>query len=270
MARRTVGEEIRRVVARLGGTPAAHGVALPAPAVHDGRPPGTRAHPLRPGVPAHAVAPEPPGARIRATSLDLPEARPRHGAHRIHATPRATGRPLIPPRTAGVRPLPVPSCHAVASRPLPGRVRPVAVCHARPRRAAVVPSRVTFRVQRPLPRVAALHRPRPVPDRLFVSRRRRVAWDAIDRVRLASAWRRILLDHRLPAEELELVGVYGPLPLGLVEGVMLETDGRLALRLARRALAAPFGDMAIARHVPSGRLLQSAHPRDGLAGRVRH
>lgn len=267
MARRTVGEEIRRVVARLGGTPGTHAVDMPVPGVHGAAGPDVAARALRPGVAARAMRPDPPGARAVAVAVAPSPPRMRRAVHELHAAVRGGTHPLGTPRIRGTHGLRSPACRVVATRPGPARAHRAAVCRASGRGTRVTVATARARGEVPLPRAANIRRPRAVPPALFVTRRHRAAWDAIERLRLAAGWRQVLVDHRLPAEQLELVGIYGPLPLGLVDGVLLEGDGRLAVTLARRAVSGPPGDVAIARHVPSGRLLRSALPHGGASGR---
>jgi hypothetical protein len=102
---------------------------------------------------------------------------------------------------------------------------------------------------------------------LLTQRRVRVPWERLGRERLLRAWACVLRGHALPAEELRLVGVFGPAPLGAVEGVALDGDGERALIALRRTrIPGPAGDVVLARHVPSGRLVTVTIPeaRSGL------
>lgn len=120
-------------------------------------------------------------------------------------------------------------------------------------------------------RVRALARPgvrRERPAALSVQRRARVPWHLLPRERLAAAWSGVQGAHRAAQAELHLVGVYGPVPLGAVEAVRLEPDGHLRVTLGRRR-AAPSGDIALARHLPSQRLVRCdiPYPSHGRSGR---
>ena len=99
-------------------------------------------------------------------------------------------------------------------------------------------------------------------------RRRRVPWTGLGRERLAAAWERVLTEHGAGGE-LMLVGIFGPVAIDAVASVALEPDGRLAMTFARRGVAGRPGDVALARHVASGRLVRSdiAHPARGRIGR---
>jgi hypothetical protein len=115
-----------------------------------------------------------------------------------------------------------------------------------------VPGRVP-----PLPSIVAVGT-RPDPGGpLFLAHRERADWRLIGRERLARGWARVLRDHALPADDLRLIGVFGPLPLAAIAGVVLGADGRLGVRLARPRLPGPAGDVVLARHEPSGTLLRS-------------
>ena len=106
-------------------------------------------------------------------------------------------------------------------------------------------------------------------SRLHLQRRARVPWNLLPRERLLAAWTRLLREHGAPPDELRLLGVYGPLPLGAVEGVVLRPDGRAELRLARRRARGPMGDVALARHVPTGHLVRSDVPEPGRSRAAR-
>jgi hypothetical protein len=97
-------------------------------------------------------------------------------------------------------------------------------------------------------------------------RRARVPWNGLARERLLAAWTRLLREHGAPPEELRLLGVYGPLPLAAVEAVALRPDGRAELRVGRRRASGPAGDIALARHVPTGRLVRSDVPAPARSG----
>ncbi len=89
-------------------------------------------------------------------------------------------------------------------------------------------------------------------------RRTPVAWQNISPDRLRAAWQAILVEHGHPGADLELVGVYGPLPVDSVVSVALAADRRAVIDLAGDARGVGAGDLALARHKPTGRLLRSA------------
>ena len=64
-----------------------------------------------------------------------------------------------------------------------------------------------------------------------------------------------------------LVGVFGPVPIESITAVVLEPGGRAAITFARRGVAGPRGDIALARYVDSGRLVRCdvAYPPDARA-----
>ncbi len=102
------------------------------------------------------------------------------------------------------------------------------------------------------------------PLRLRTIRRARVPWPDLPRERLATAWGRIQAEHAAVGELL-LVGVFGPVPIDALSAVALDADGRLAMTFARRGVLGRWGDVALARHAASGRLVRSdvPHPAGG-------
>lgn len=258
MARRTVAEELRRVLARLGGTPAIREVPEPDVPVHRTELCAARAAPLTVAIAAAT-------GRVGG-----PEAVPRSAGVAIAATEgRGVAAVLAagPVRVAGVRPDPpavragslaaVLGVHAGRASDLTTGARAVRLCAAEARPAHRPLDRVAHGRVGPLPPLVAVGA-RPSPDGpLMLARRRRVDWGLIDRARLARDWARVLRDHGHPAEDVQLVGVFGPVALAAVGSVALTADGRLAVRLVRPRLPGPAGDVVIARHGPSGALLRS-------------
>ena len=100
--------------------------------------------------------------------------------------------------------------------------------------------------------------------RLRTVRRARVSWARLPRERLTAAWGRIQTEHGAGGELL-LVGVFGPVPIDAITAVALEPDGRLAMTFARRGVLGRMGDVALARHAASGRLVRCdiPHPARG-------
>lgn len=99
--------------------------------------------------------------------------------------------------------------------------------------------------------------------RLRTMRRERVPWTSLSRERLAAAWGRVQIEHA-SLGELLLVGVFGPVPIDAVTSVALDPDGRLAMTFSR-AVSGRRGDIALARHAASGRLVRSDVPRPPTA-----
>jgi hypothetical protein len=98
---------------------------------------------------------------------------------------------------------------------------------------------------------------------LLAQRRRRIDWELVGRDRLLRAWKSVLREHGFPAGEVRLVGIFGPAPLGALEGVALDASGDAAIVALRRSrVPGPTGHVALARHVPSGRLLTVLLPSD--------
>jgi len=268
VGRRALGEDLRRLVARLGGAPEVHGVAEDVPAVRRPAPPAVAA--LAPPVAAAPVAHglTPPGAALVARCHTGPAAVGRvaavawdPSAHRV-AAPPARARVRAPGRLAapGARPLAAPSPVA--------RARPVGALGAAARTAAARLAAARARAVPPLPARAVLRTPRTPPAALRVARRARVPWAGIAPERLGRGWRRVLREHAHPAGDMRLVGVWGPLPLARVAGAVLEADGRLAVTLVPGRPGGPRGDVLLARHVPTGRLLRSDVPRPEPAARA--
>jgi len=258
VGRRTVAEEIRRVVARLGGTPATREVPPPEAEIH--APPLCVAE-------AAALALE---IGVGTGTVAGPTADPRRFAPAITAVEASGPSTLLRARVSEERPaIAAPAVRGrapgIVARAREGalgglRARPsaVALCDARPRPGpAGLGERVRVGAVPSLPPLVALGGP-PRPDGpLYLSYRARVDWGLIGRERLARGWARMLGDHARPPEDLRLVGVFGPLPLAAVAAVSLAADGRLAIRLRRPQLPGRAGDVVLALHEPSGTLLRS-------------
>ncbi|MCC6833164.1 MAG: hypothetical protein IT200_17660 [Thermoleophilia bacterium] len=258
MARRTVAEELRRVLAKLGGTPSTREVAPPSAGTHA---PGlcvAHAEPLGLGIAAAAGRVPEPAAVTRGGSVEVPATEGRGLATLMEPGPArgAAVRADAPVVREGSLAAVLRVHRGGATFP-PVAVSPVAPCAAAARAAhaplgGAVPGRVA-----PLPPLTALGA-RPRPDGpLLLAHRTRVDWGLIDRERLARDWGRVLRDHRLPAADLQLVGVFGPIALAAVASVAVGADGRLAVRLVRPRLPGPAGDVVIARHERTGALLRS-------------
>jgi hypothetical protein len=225
---------VRRLIARIGASSTARNAPAPVARVHATEPPR----------PAAAAVP-PPGAEAGpARAVGPPAARPEAVA--ALATAAVAGAQRLAPVAA----------HGVAAAIVaaPGAV----AC------GLGTPGRAGGVVRRP----AARRGPLGAGSRLHRQLRARVPWNLLPRERLLAAWTRLLREHGVAPGELRLLGVYGPLPLGAVEGVVLRPDGRAEVRLARRRARGPTGDVALARHVPTGRLVRSDVPEPGRS-RVR-
>ncbi|MFN8122015.1 MAG: hypothetical protein U0237_06245 [Thermoleophilia bacterium] len=258
MARRTVAEELRRVLAKLGGTPRTREVPPPEVGVHTAGLCVATAEPLGLGIDSGVGHVPAPRAEPRAARVEVSAAEGRGLATVLRPGPvrMAAVRFGAPPVREGSL-ASVLRVHEGRVSGLAAAARPVALCAAtavpahRPLGGAV-PGHVP-----PLPPLVALGA-RPRPDGpLLLAHRTRVDWGLMDRVRLARDWGRVLRDHRFPAEELQLVGVFGPIALAAVASVALGADGRLAVRLTRPRLPGPAGDVVIARHEPTGTLLRT-------------
>lgn len=217
-----------------------------------------------------------PRAAAREVTQDRTGAR---AAHLAVVAGAAAPVMLLPPASCGGPPSPVagacgaPVVLAAAARTsdaaLLPRHHPVAVglrCAAReavllPAGAGgagvdyVIPSGVWRRVSLLAASPARWLRAR-AGGALYSQRRARIPWESMGRDRLLQAWKAVLRDHALPAEDVRLVGIFGPAPLGAVESVRLDHSGEVAIVALRPTrVPGPPGDVAFARHVPTGRML---------------
>lgn len=104
---------------------------------------------------------------------------------------------------------------------------------------------------------------------LLAQRRRRVPWGELGRERILAAWSRLVREHVVPAEQLRLLGVFGPAPLGAVAAIAYDPDrDRALIALRRTRVPGPAGDLALARHLPTGRLLTTAVAPPPVPGRT--
>jgi hypothetical protein len=191
------------------------------------------------GAPVMITAPTPQGG---ATAL---ETRAVHADVMLGAVARATDTHL---ETASVD---VPMALDTASR----NTLLVLAAEVGRTAAGTIRAGVSHAVARIVPTRAHRLKARPG-DPLFSQARPRIDWERVGRERLLRAWKGVLREHGLPSGDVRLVGVFGPAPLGAVDGVALAADGESAV-IAFRATRAPgpAGDVALARHVPTGRLL---------------
>lgn len=258
MGRRTVGEELRRVLAKLGGTPRTREVPRPSVAVHA---PGlcvAHAGALSLGIDARTGRVEGPVAALRAAVVEVAAAEGRGLTTILRPGPlRAADVRRDPPRVRRGALSAVLRVHDGRPAVRSTAARSVALCTADAHHAHRPLGGATAGRVPPLPPIVALGA-RPRPDGpLLLAHRTRVDWGLMDRMRLARDWGRVLRDHRFPAEELQLIGVFGPIALAAVASVAMGADGRLAVRLARPRLPGPAGDVVIARHEPTGALLRT-------------
>ncbi|HMM48672.1 MAG TPA: hypothetical protein PKE32_03550 [Miltoncostaeaceae bacterium] len=96
--------------------------------------------------------------------------------------------------------------------------------------------------------------------RVASMRRAPLAWGELPRARLAVAWRAVRAAHGGEAADLELVGVYGPVPLSALTGVALGPGRVAVLSLAQHRRAPLAGDLALARRRADGSLVSAAVP----------
>jgi len=239
MAGRTL-DELRRILARIGSDTAAHRVDAIIPAAV-----------RNPAEPAVGVSTVPPVGRDTTTyAVAAPTAHTSGGATRMAVRPARTAA-VGGGWTATVHDAPTPDPRPVRAAPV---TTTTVAAHAAtgatlpPATVRSAASRVVGHVGTGTTDTAAMRRMRRTP----------VAWQNISPDRLRAAWQAILVEHGHPGADLELVGVYGPLPVDSVVSVALAADRRAVIDLAGDARGVGAGDLALARHKPTGRLLRSA------------
>ncbi len=260
--RKPVGAELRRLIGRAIDTPDAHAVAPAWPDTFALTPREEEAVVARAvvAIPARTRTLSPQPVRTRAATITVEIAEPAR-AGSVAALPpvhaRLTRTVSDDLRVGGddlvVRPEPRVADLAVeVAEPRPVTMAPEAVPHPV---ATALPTRQARQVPptRP-PTVAAGQLAEDGP--LFRSFRARVSWDRIGTERLGTSWNRVLADHP-DRGDLRLVGIYGPMALGLVAGIGVDESGRASIQLTRRPMWGPVGDLAVARHEASGRLVSS-------------
>lgn len=260
--RRQVAVEIRKVVARLGGHPEVHGVAAPEVVVTRL---GEDAERVVHAVPTQIdrVVIDAPllGAGVEGLTIPPLEAevdaalRPLEAiAHYAEPPPAITPSHRVPAIEPGAAQtvahrVAAPDTHTVhydVDRvDLHGVARPTAVRRHEPS----------------LPRRAGVRRYRTLPRSLFLLHRTRVPWEAVGRTHLATGWTALLREHAVVIDDLTPIGMYGPMRMGLVAGARVTGDGRLAVELRPKPIPGPRGDIFVALHRPTGRVLRSASAR---------
>lgn len=220
------------------------------------------------------------GTQVRVGALDAPLG----SSARTPAPPRASVNAIAPLARGCVAvaavagPAPAvrgagPGAGAVAVR---GRATTL---HGRPREARVDPApRATARAVESLPRTVPAHAGATLPDAAPPRRagplvppatrrathrdaglmcRAPLAWDTIGRERLRAAWDAVRAAHAPDAQQIELVGVYGPVPVSALAGAAVGDDRVAHLALGPHRGAPRAGDLALARHRGEGRLVSA-------------
>lgn len=222
-------DDMRRVIARLGASTTAHRLVVPPPTAGAMRP-------REPATPVRAVAPAAAGVPThgpRPLATAVHDARPRTAAHAgalggapAHVQVRAAGgllraraRRLTATNTAGV--------------------------HPRARRLAA-----------PAPAPTSCHRAVDLPA-LWRLRRRPIPWERMERKRLRAAWEGLLDDHRVDGGDIELVGIYGAVPLVAIGRARVDDRRILTATMTPGDEPADTGDLAVARHMRTGALLHT-------------
>ncbi|MGD9571908.1 MAG: hypothetical protein AB7V62_08500 [Thermoleophilia bacterium] len=221
-------EDVRRALAGIGAGGTARAVPPPR---------------------AAARAPERPAVAARAATA--PGAPVRHVGPPALAVARGSGPPA-PPQVRSAAPVPAAAGAHSGPPPLtPSPARGSGAPGTAPHGGVLLrPARRGLGARRPAAGLAAA---------LRTQRRERVAWTHLSRARLAAAWEAVQRAGGPGEADLRLVGVYGPLPVGALEAVALEPDGRIAVRLAATPRAGAPGDVALAR-AGDGRLVRCDLP----------
>jgi hypothetical protein len=196
------------------------------------------------------------------------------GARRV-APPAAAARAAGAPRADALAPataIAAPARRAAAPATSAMAVPPPALAPV-PRAATAAVAAPAARGGAPAPGTAArrcapvggVRARRGIPPAARLARRARTPWHLLGRERLAAAWEAVQRDHGGGLADLRLAGVYGPLPLGAVTAATLAPDGRLCVVLGGRR-PGPTGDVALARHAATGRLVRADAPYPEPAG----
>jgi hypothetical protein len=88
-------------------------------------------------------------------------------------------------------------------------------------------------------------------------RRAPLAWDRVERDRLRAAWDAVRVAHAQDAADLELVGIYGPVPVSALAGAAVGDDRVAHLAFGSHRGTPVVGDLAFARHRGEGRLVSA-------------
>lgn len=271
--RHSVSTEIRRVVARLGGYPDAHGVGFPTVAVSRIEP-DTEDHTH--GVPValqtSATEFQRPGANVVAIEAPRLEAHA-SPAHRPPTTEAHYAEP--PPAIVGAHVADLissPGLHDLSDAPI--KAPDSATVHFDVDRIPLSSSARPFQThalrEEPLPRRASARLFRTLPHVFNVMYRERIPATTIPRQRLADAWNTLLREHPLPPDQITFVGFYGPVPLGAVTGARVTEGASLAVEVRRRPMVGPVGDIIVGFHKETRTVVRSAYPRRrGRPGAVR-
>lgn len=220
------------------------------------------------------------GAQVRVGTLDAPLA----SSARTPAPPRATVNAIAPLARGCVAvaavAAPAPAVRAAGRDAGPVAVRGhTATLVVRARGTAVDPlPKAAGRAAGPLPRAASAHAgttlPGAVPTRgatpslppatrrgthraARLMRRAPLAWNTVGRERLRAAWDAVRAAHPGDAQELELVGIYGPVPVSALAGAAVGDDRVAHLAFGPHRGAPRAGDLALARHLGEGRLVSA-------------
>ncbi|MCB9010620.1 MAG: hypothetical protein H6531_02175 [Actinobacteria bacterium] len=253
-----VTDDLRRVLARLGGLPAVHTPGTPEVAVH--APEMVRGTVAPPVVDFTSNTHTHPRPSTSAIGDGI--ARFSASVRRRHDTPSTEARTPRLDLEAPAAHLGDPGVAAPARRVPLGAWSPdlgrLEVCattaHAPP--CLIDPWPAAGAVP-PLPRISLGRHQARADGPVFALTLRRQAWDSLSRARLAVAWQRVVADHGFPGEELQLHGLFGPVPFHAVGAVALRGDGRLLVRVQPSRRVGPVGDVVLARHQPTGQLLRS-------------
>jgi hypothetical protein len=151
-------------------------------------------------------------------------------------------------RGAAAGPLP-----GVPARPVPALPRT-----ARARAGTVVGELVAVNA---IPALAPPAARRGPARRVGVMRRVPLTWGTLERDRLRAAWDAVREAHADAAAGLELVGIYGPIPVSALAGAAVGDDRVAHLAFGSHRGAPVVGDLALARHREAGGLVSAVVTR---------
>lgn len=260
--RKPVGAELRRLIGRAVAVPDSHRVAPAWPDTfqitaqsHEATVQRTSTHIA---VRSRDIVPEP--VRTRTARIEVEIAEPSR-AGSVAALPLVHARPIATLSEAlrisgdgllvGAEPR-ATATEIVVPAPRQQQLAP----DATPREVGFDVSVARAHQVRPVSRPRAGHAAMVEGGPFYRSSRQRVPWDRLGTERLGASWNRVLADHGSRGE-MRLVGIYGPLPLGVVASVGVDEAGTASIQLAPRVMWGPVGDLAVARLEGSGRLVSS-------------
>jgi hypothetical protein len=232
---------LRRALARLGSQVRVRALGAPPAA-------SARAA-VPPEAAAHAIAPLQRGyvgaAAVAGASAVVRDAGPGAGAATVRgrAATHAAGA-----RGGAVDPVRRVVAHAASALPRAVPVR-AGTTPASPATARAVALPAPPMARRCSTRYAA------------VMHRAPLAWHRLERDRLRAAWDAVRLAYARDPADLELVGIYGPVPVSALAGAVVGGDRVAHLAFGPHRGTPVVGDLAFARHRGGGRLVSAVVTR---------